>query len=378
MATRAEPTLNAAALPLNLAEWESRACAGMERGAYDYFAGGACDERTLDANRAAYDRMLLKPRVLVDVSHLDPATTVLGTPLSFPVMLAPTAFQKLAHPDGERATARAAAAAGTIMVVSTVASTTLEDVAAASSGPKWFQLYVYKDRGLARALVERAESAGYRALVLTVDTPYLGRRERDVRNAFRLPDGIRQANFEADHPLLAGETPDADPASFSSYANTSLDPSLTWDTINWLRSSTRMPVLVKGLLAPEDALLAVRNGVQGIIVSNHGGRQLDGALPSVMALPEVIEVVAGAVPVLVDGGVRRGTDVLKALALGAHAVLIGRPFLWGLAVAGEGGVRAVLGQLREELELAMALCGRPTIAEIDRSVLAAKVASADF
>jgi 4-hydroxymandelate oxidase len=366
-------------LPVNLLEYEELARDRMDASAYDYYAGGAGDECTLAANRRAFKRIVLRPRLLVDVSRVDPSTSVLGEKIAFPVLLAPTAFNRLARPDGELAAARAAGSAQTVMVVSTVSTFTIEDIAAASTGPLWFQLYVYKDRGLTRDLVVRATTAGYRALVLTVDSPWLGRRERDVRSQFTLPPGMTIANFETAQGRAAqaagwGEGSYSD---FATYVRNLFDPSLTWDVIGWLRSITSLPILVKGILTPEDASLALQAGASGIIVSNHGGRQLDGVEPSVAVLPRVMDAVRGEVEVLMDGGVRRGTDVLKALALGARAVLIGRPYLWGLAADGEAGVRRVLELLRAELELAMALSGRPTIASIDRSLVHLDAAPSD-
>lgn len=350
--------------PLTLDHYEALAREQMERSAYDYYAGGAGDERTLAANRAAFDAITLRPRVLVDVSVIDTRTTLLGQEIDFPVLLSPTAFNRLAHPDGEMAAARAARAAGTIMIGSTLSTCALEEVSSACGGGLWFQVYVYKDRGLTRELIARAEACGYRALVLTVDTPLLGRRYRDIRNNFVLPEGISMRNFETATAARWGAH-----SSFSAYVHDLFDPTLTWDAIAWLREQTRLPVLVKGILTAEDARLAVENGVDGIVVSNHGGRQLDGAVASMVALPEVVEAVDGRVEVLMDGGVRRGTDVLKALALGARAACIGRPYLWALAVDGEQGVRDALRILRDELALAMALAGRPTISSVDRSLV---------
>jgi 4-hydroxymandelate oxidase len=355
--------------PINVAEYESRARERMEPSAFDYYAGGAEDERTLEANRRAFDRVWIRPRVLRDVSQVDLSVTLLGERLSMPILLAPAAFHRLAHPHGELASARAAGSAGTLMVASTIATYPLEEIARAASGPLWFQLYVYADRSISKNLVERAEAAGYRALVLTVDTPMLGRRERDVKNQLKMPDGIRLANFEAAHPLLADPGGPDGAASFSKYVEYQFDASLGWEAIGWLRSITRLPLIVKGVMTPEDARLAVNAGVAGIIVSNHGGRQLDSVEPTLEALTRVVDEVGGAVPVLVDGGVRRGTDVLKAMALGASAVLIGRPYLWGLVVGGEDGVRHVLELLRDELRLAMALSGQPDLASIDRGLV---------
>jgi 4-hydroxymandelate oxidase len=353
--------------PLTIDDFEALARERMERAAYDYYAGGAGDERTVAANRAAFDDILLRPRVLVDVSTVDLQTTVLGHTLEMPVMLAPTAFNRLADPDGELAAARAAVSCGTVMVASTISTCSLEEIAAACDGRRWFQLYVYKDRELTRELVARAEAARYSALVLTVDTPFLGRRFRDVRNAFALPEGLTMRNFEA---ASVNASRWGRHSSFSAYVHDLFDASLSWSAVEWLRHQTRLPVVVKGVLTQEDAAKAVDAGVDGIIVSNHGGRQLDSVTPTIRALPEVVDAAKGRTEVMMDGGVRRGTDILKALAFGARAVLIGRPYLWGLAAAGEAGVRAVLELLRDELRLAMALAGRPTIESIDRSVVA--------
>lgn len=301
--------------------------------------------------------------MLTGVGVCETSVTVLGAELSAPVIVAPTAYQKLAHPDGEVGMARGAGAAGTVMAVSTLATTSLEEVAAAATGPLWFQLYVYKERAITESLVARAEAAGYRALALTVDAPYLGRRERDIHNGFGLPPGLIVANFEgraqADQPGV-----DAGASGLSVYATRLIDPTLTWESVDWLRSITHLPILVKGILTAEDARLALDHGAAAVIVSNHGGRQLDGSVTGIEALPEVVEAVAGRAPVLVDGGIRRGTDVLKALALGASATLIGRPALWALAADGAAGVERALGLLREELRMAMALSGCHSVGDI--------------
>ncbi len=339
---------------INTFDYEAPAQARMEPTAWDFYQGGSDDEVTLRANRTAFERIRLRPRVLVDVTSCDLRTTVLGTPVSMPILVAPTAHHGLAHPEAEYATAQGAGLAGTLMVASTTSTRSLEEIAAAASGPLWFQLYVYPTLEIAGELVRRAEAAGYRAIVLTVDLPRIGKRERDIRNNFRLPQHLHEGNF-----------PEED--THEKYLPEPL--SLTWDTLDWLRSLTSLPVLVKGILTAEDAQLAVERGVAGIIVSNHGGRQLDGTLASIEALPEIVEAVAGRCEVYLDGGIRRGTDVLKALALGARAVLVGRPILWGLAVNGAEGVHHVLEILREELELAMVLCGRPTVETIDRSLV---------
>lgn len=354
--------------PINISDFEAIARERMTASAYDYYAGGAEDESTLAANRSAFRCIVLRPRMLTGVSSVSTATEVLGLPLSVPVALAPTAFNKLGHPDGELAAARAAGRAGTLMCCSTVSSTPLEDVAAAATGPLWFQLYVYRDRDVTRDLVKRAESAGCRALVLTVDTPRLGRRERDIRGGFSLPDGITIANLER------YGTPDAlrwaGTSSFTAYVHRLMDDSLTWESVAWLRSITQLPILIKGILTAEDAVLALEHGAAGVIVSNHGGRQLDGAIATMDALPAIVDRIQGRAPILLDGGVRRGTDVFKALALGARAVCIGRAYLWGLAADGEAGVSRVLAMLKDELELTMALAGCRNIDEIRPELVA--------
>jgi 4-hydroxymandelate oxidase len=353
--------------PANLRELEALAREALPRAVYDYYAGGAEDETTLRANVDAFRRFALRPRVLVDVSRVDASVELLGDRIAFPVLLAPTAFQRLAHPEGELATARAAGNAGTILVASTLSTCSIEEIAASATGPLWLQLYVFRDRGLTRALVERAEAAGCRAICLTVTVPVQGNRERDARNGFHLPEGIEMANFRG---LPQATFPEAPGSRLHAFIAREFDPSLTWEAVGWLRSITRLPVVIKGIVTAEDAALAVEHGADAVVVSNHGGRQLDGAEATLLALPHVAEAVDGRIPVLMDGGVRRGTDVVKALALGARAVLIGRPYLWGLAVDGERGVERVLTLLRAEVERTLALIGRPTAAEVDRSAIA--------
>ncbi|MBA2571980.1 MAG: alpha-hydroxy-acid oxidizing protein [Gemmatimonadetes bacterium] len=354
---------------INLRDFEQAAAERLSQMAYDYYASGSDDERTLRDSELAYGRIRLRPRVLVDVSRRSTECTVLGRRVAFPVLVAPTAFQRMAHPDGELATARAAAALGTVMTVSTWATATLEEVrdAAGAGAGLWSQLYVYRDRGITRALVERAEEAGYEALVLTVDTPLLGRRERDIRNGFTLPAGLTLANLATlggDHlPQREGES------GLAAYVRDLVDPSLTWKDVDWLRSVTRLPVVIKGVVRGDDAQRAVDHGAAAIVVSNHGGRQLDTTVSSVDALPEVVAAVAERAEVYVDGGVRRGTDVLKALALGARAVFVGRPVLWGLAVGGEAGVTQVLAALRDEFDLAMALAGCASPGDVSRDLV---------
>jgi 4-hydroxymandelate oxidase len=336
------------ATPLNLADYETLARGVMEPATWDYFAGGSGDELTLQQNTAAFRRLRLRPRVMADEDRVSTATTVLGTRIELPVLVAPTAYHGLVHPDAECATAAGTADAGTIMVVSVNSNRTLEEVATAATRPVWLQLYLTHDQAADEEIVRRAEDAGFAALVLTVDRPVYGAREKDVRNGFRLPDHLRAANF--------GGTRDLRARSWTS-----------WAALDWLVQTTRLPVVVKGVLAGEDALLAVVQGAAAVIVSNHGGRQLDGALAGIEALPGVVASVDGRCEVYCDGGVRRGVDVLKALALGARAVLVGRPAIWGLAVDGAAGVKAVLELLRAELERDLALCGRCRLADIDRS-----------
>jgi 4-hydroxymandelate oxidase len=356
--------------PVNIFDLEAIAREKLSPDALDYYAGGAHDEVTLRANRGAYDRLSLAYRVMVDVSRREMATTVLGQPVAMPILVAPTAFHRLATAEGERATARAAGAAGTVMILSTLSTTPIEEVVAEASGPVWFQLYVYRDRAATEGLVRRAEAAGCRALVLTVDAPLLGRRERDVRNRFRLPPGLAVANLLPDG--YGALPPAIADSGLAAYVASFLDPALTWKDVAWLRSITRLPVLVKGIVRPDDALRAAEAGAAGIVVSNHGGRQLDTSPATIDVLPEIADALQAHdhhIEVLMDGGVRRGTDVLKALALGARAVLVGRPVLWGLAADGEAGAALALRILRDELDLAMALAGAPTVADVTRDLV---------
>lgn len=335
--------------PVNVFEYESLAQSRMAPDAWAFYSSGAGDEETLRDNRAAFERLWLRPRVLVDVSTIEMRTTVLGIPVSMPVLVAPTAAQCLACSDGECATAQATGKANTLMVASTEATRNLEDIAKAATGPLWFQLYMYTPEN-ATKLVRRAEAAGYRALVVTVDGARWGPKERVLRSDFHLPAHLCAANFIDDDPGVGNV--------FG-----------TWETVSWLRSLTSLPILLQGILTAEDALLAVEHGVASIIVSNHGGRQLDSVPATIDALPEIVAAVQGRCEIYLDGGIRRGTDVLKALALGARAVFVGRPALWGLAVNGVEGAYQVLELLRRELELAMALAGRPTLESIDASLL---------
>jgi 4-hydroxymandelate oxidase len=352
--------------PLNLAEFEEHARDRLPAMVYDYYAGGANDEHTLVANRSAFTELTLRYRVLRDVGSRSIATTLLGQELSMPVLIAPTAFQQLAAEEGEVATARAARRAGTIMTLSTLSTRSIEEVGAAAGGKLWFQLYVYRDREATRDLVARAEAAGARALLLTVDAQLWGVRERDVRNGFQLPPGLRMVNLAGSGK---GDLPAVEGSGLAAYVNTMFDPTLSWSDLEWLCGLTRLPVLIKGVVRGDDAGEALDRGAAGVVVSNHGGRQLDTAPAAVRALEEVAQAIDGRGAVLVDGGVRRGTDVIKALALGADAVLIGRPVLWGLALAGEEGVTRVLEMLGGELDLAMALCGARSVDEITRDLV---------
>ena len=348
------------AAPLNVAEYEALAAERLEAGLLGYYAGGAGDERTLRENVAAFARRTLRPRVLVDVDSVSAATTVLGADVSMPVLVAPTALQRLAHPDGEPAMARAAAAAGTVFTLSTLATSRPSEVAReAPPAPRWFQLYAFADRGVTRALCDEAVAHGFDAVVLTVDAPRAGRRERDLRTGFAVPADVDMPAVRAATGAPACPTP----AEFFSL----VDTTLTWTALEELAASLPLPVIVKGIQTGEDAALACEHGAAAVVVSNHGGRQLDGVAASIDVLPEAVEAVGGRVEVYVDGGVRRGTDVLVALALGARAVLVGRPLLWGLAVGGEQGARAVLELLREELQLGLTLLGCPTPSDVTRA-----------
>ena len=348
---------------LTVRDFERLARQRLTKAAYDYFRSGSEEERALARNEEAYRKWVVWYRVLVDVAERDLSTTVLGIPVATPILIAPTAYHRLAHPEGDLATARAATVAGTIYVVSTLATTSLEDVAHEGVGPKFFQLYVHKDRGFTRELIERAEAAGYDALVVTVDTPLLGRRLRDERNGFCLPDGLVMSNLAH----LAGPT---DGSMLARYVAERHDASFNWNDLSWLRSLSHLPIVLKGIVRADDAVRAADEGVAAVIVSNHGGRQLDAAPATLDALPGIAEALRGRCEVLVDGGIRSGADVFKALALGARAVLVGRPVLWGLAAGGEEGVVSLLRLLAEDLSKTMALAGTRTLADIDRGMVA--------
>jgi 4-hydroxymandelate oxidase len=354
---------------LTVADFEAEARAVLDPVHYDFFAGAAGDESTRQANETAFDRLRLLPRILRGNDKRDLGVSLFGRALSMPVAIAPTAFHRLAHPDGELATTRAAAEASTLMIVAMAATTTLEQIAeearkyATDGDPAlWFQLYLQPDLAFTESLIRRAEGAGYQALVVTVDSPVFGRRERDHRNGFRdLPPGLRCENLVGDELGPGG--------SGSGVRDIVMDATMTWERIDWLRAITRLPILLKGALHPEDARLAVRHGVDGLLVSNHGGRQLDGVAATIEALPAVVAAVAGRIPVLLDGGVRRGTDVVRALALGAVAVAVGRPVLWGLAVGGAAGVGEVLELFRDDVDRALALCGAAGPRDVDAGLL---------
>jgi 4-hydroxymandelate oxidase len=340
--------------PITVADYEAPAAEIIARGAWDYYAGGAGDERSLADNLAAWRRIRFRPRVLVDVADRDLRLTALGVDLPHPVIVAPMAAHDLAHPDAERATARGAAAAGALLTLSTISSVALEDVAAAApDAPRWFQLYAPTDRPACQTLVERAVAAGFTAVAVTVDLPLPGNRERDTRNAFRLHMG---AHLPEDQPV--------------NDAGIIVLPTMTWDDLAWLRSICPVPLVAKGILRADDAVRAVDAGCDGIWVSNHGGRQLDGAVAGVDALPEIVAAVGDRAVIVVDGGVRRGVDVLAALALGADLVAVGRPVLWGLAVDGAAGVQRILEIVRDELSLAMALAGCRTLADVSSDLIA--------
>ena len=345
---------------LNADDWEALAAACLPADACGYLLGGAGDERTLRRNREAFERIALRPRILTGTGDPDLAVTVLATSSSMPILVAPVGHQRVFHPDGEMAAARAAAGAGTIFALSTMANASIEEIAAATPGaPRWFQLYARRDRGHRRELVQRAEAAGHTAILLTVDVSVLGRRERDLRSGFRLPPSLPVPNFlgARDGPLTLIDTTGM------------LEPALSLSDLEELCGWTQLPVVVKGVLHPADAVLCADHGAAGVVVSNHGGRQFDGAIAAIEALPAVVEAAGDRVEVLLDSGIRRGVDALAALALGARAVMIGRPLMCALAVAGEEGVAAVLGQLRAELAGSMQLAGCATVGAITPDLL---------
>jgi len=351
---------------LNVADYALAARNNLPKDVFDYYRGGALDEITLRENVASWDRVKLYYRVLAEVGARDMTTTVLGRTVSIPILVAPTAFHKLACEEGEIATARAAKAAGTAFILSSLSNTAMESVFAQAGSPRWFQLYMYKDREITLELVKRAEAAGADAIVLTVDAPGLGTRERDVRNSFGLPPGLTVENLT---PLGKGNFPEVKGSGLAAYVRKNFKADLGFDDLDWLCSSTRLPVVVKGVIRGDDARRAAEHGAKAVVVSNHGGRQLDTAPPTSEALPYVADAVADLCEIYVDGGIRRGSDALKAIALGARVVLVGRAILWGLSVSGEQGAVQVLEILRRELDEAMLLCGCSNLSDIDRMLL---------
>jgi 4-hydroxymandelate oxidase len=351
---------------IRVADYARAARGNLSKDVCDYIEGGALDEITLRENTAGWERLKLHYRVLAGVGKRDMATTVLGQSISMPIVIAPTAFHKLACEEGEIASAKAAKAAGTLFILSSLSNTAMETVFAESGSPRWFQLYIYKDRAITLDLVQRAEAAGAEAIVLTVDAPGLGTRERDARNSFRLPDGLAVENLA---PLGKGQMPEVSGSGLAAYVRDNFKSDLGFDDLDWLCGSTGLPVVVKGVCRGDDACQVAEHGAKAIVVSNHGGRQLDTAPATCEVLPHVVEAAGDRCEIYVDGGIRRGSDVLKAIALGARAVLVGRPILWGLCLGGEQGALQVLEILRRELDEAMLLCGCTTISDIDGSLL---------
>ncbi|XP_063297570.1 2-Hydroxyacid oxidase 1 [Pelobates fuscus] len=351
-------------------DFEQYAKQFLQKSVYDYYRSGAGDQQTLADNVAAFSRWRFYPRVLRDVSITDLSTTILGQRVSMPICVGATAMQRMAHPDGETATVRACKSLDVGMMLSSWATSSIEEVAeAAPESLRWMQLYIYKDRNLTRSLVQRAERSGYKGIFLTVDTPYLGRRLADVRNKFQLPPHLRMKNFDTEELAFSSKEGYGEDSGLAVYVAQAIDASIKWDDIEWLKGITSLPIVLKGILRADDAKKAVKCGVSGILVSNHGARQLDGVPATIDILPEIVEAVDGKVEVYLDGGIRKGTDVLKALALGARAVFVGRPAIWGLAYQGEEGVKQVLNILMEELKLSMSLTGCCNIQEIKRCLV---------
>ena len=351
---------------LSVSDYARAARGRLPKDVLDYYEGGALDEITLRENTAGWERLKLYYRVLAGVGPRDMSTTVLGQGVSIPIVVAPTAFHKLACEDGEIAAAKAAKNARTLFILSSLSNTAMESVFAQAASPRWFQLYIYKDREITRALVQRAQAAGAEAIVLTVDAPGLGTRERDVRNKFTWPYGLTVENLA---PLGKGNLPDVSGSGLAAYVRDNFKSDLSYDDLDWLCNCTRLSVVVKGVCRGDDARRAAERGARAIVVSNHGGRQLDTAPATCEVLPHVVDVAGDLCEIYVDGGIRRGSDVLKAIALGARAVLIGRPILWGLTVAGEQGATRVLEILRRELDEAMLLCGCTRLGDINASLL---------
>lgn len=353
------------AVPIKLEDFEPAARTILPQAVYDYIAGGSEDEAALRDNRAAFARYRFRFKILSSAARPDLTSELVGQRLQMPVHLAPTAIQRMAHPEGELGAYRAASDAGIAFGLSTLSSASIEEVAGAATGVRWFQLYMHADRAVSASFVERASASGYGAILLTVDLPRTGRRERDIANGFALPDGVRYANLGG--MRTRATTAGLDP--FAQDVNAQANPALGWNDLEWLVGKTSLPVIVKGVVRGDDALHAVEMGARGLVVSNHGGRQLDYSIASLDALPDVVDAVGGRVPVLLDGGVRRGTDVLKALCLGAAGVLIGRPYLWALAVGGADGVSRMLAMLKEEIEVSMSLLGARRLSELSRDLV---------
>jgi 4-hydroxymandelate oxidase len=351
---------------ISIADYSRAARGRLSKDVCDYYEGGALDEITLRENTSGWERLKLYYRVFAGVGAREMRTTVLGQSISMPIAIAPTAFHKLACPEGGVATAKAGKAAGTLFILSCLSNTSMESVFAQAASPRWFQLYIYRDREVTRALVQRAEVAGAEAVVLTVDAPGLGTRERDARNRFTLPEGLALENLA---PLGKGILPDVSGSGLAAYVRDNFKSDLSFEDLDWLCGCTRLPVVVKGVCRGDDARRIAEHGAKAIVVSNHGGRQLDTAPPTCEVLPHVVDAAGDRCEIYVDGGIRRASDVLKAIALGARAAMIGRPILWGLCVGGEKGAADVLNILRRELDEAMLLCGCTTLAEIDASLL---------
>ncbi|XP_045837609.1 hydroxyacid oxidase 1 [Meles meles] len=353
-----------------ISDYEQHAKSVLQKSIYDYYRSGANDQETLADNVAAFSRWKLYPRMLRNVAEVDLSTSVLGQKVSMPICAGATAMQRMAHEDGELATVRACRSMGTGMMLSSWSTSSIEEVADASpEALRWLQLYIYNDREVTKQLVQRAERKGYKAIFLTVDTPYLGNRFDDVRNRFKLPRQLRMKNFETSDLAFSPKENFGESSGLATYVTKSIDPSISWEDIKWLRGLTSLPIVAKGILRGDDAREAVKHGLNGILVSNHGARQLDGVPATIDVLPEIVEAVEGKVEVFLDGGVRKGTDVLKALALGAKAVFVGRPIIWGLASQGEKGVQDVLEILKDEFRLAMALSGCQNVKVIDKTLV---------
>ncbi|XP_054011973.1 2-Hydroxyacid oxidase 1 isoform X1 [Hylaeus anthracinus] len=340
----------------------------LSRSVRDYYNSGAGEEYSLKLNIEAFRKFRIRPRFLRDVSKREISTVVLGERISMPLGVAPSAMQRMAHPDGECANVRAAEAAGTIYTLSTISTSSIEEVAeAAPKGIKWFQLYIYKDRNVTSNLIKRAERAGFKALVLTIDAPMFGDRRADFRNKFVLPSHLRLKNFDGELSNKVNSAQDG--SGLNEYVTNMFDASLSWEDVKWVKSITKLPIVLKGILTPEDALLAIESGVDAIVVSNHGARQVDGIPASIEALPEIVKAVNRKIEVYMDGGIRQGIDVFKALALGAKMVFIGRPILWGLSHSGEKGARHILEIFRKEIDLAFALTGCRSVKDVTQDMV---------